>query len=65
MGKDVLTATHLSRDIRRLVDEVAKAQGLTVSEYLRRLIIDDLERRSLISSRIEKIKEEIKNGNSI
>lgn len=61
MRKEILTATHLSGEIRKLVNEIARAQGITVSEYIRNLIIDDLEKRSIITTKIEAIKEDIRN----
>jgi len=60
--KDAIIATRLTTEISKIANEVASAQGLNSSEYLRKLIIEDLEKRSLISTRLECLKEEIRNG---
>lgn len=38
-------------EIKDLVREVARAQGITVSEYVRSLVLQDLNKRGLISSK--------------
>lgn len=43
-------------EIKELVDKIAKAQGITVSEYVRMLITADLDKRTFFTS---KVKEEI------
>lgn len=61
--KEVL-GTRLTTEILELVEQIAKIQGLKPSEYLRNLILEDLEKRSLISTKIENLKENIRNGPS-
>jgi hypothetical protein len=60
--KESVMATRVTVEIQRLVDEVATVQGLNPSEYLRKLIVEDLENRSLISTKLESLKEEIRNS---
>ena len=47
-----IIAFRASEDIERLIKEVAKELGITTSEYLRKLVIEDLERRSIITEKI-------------
>jgi glycerol-3-phosphate responsive antiterminator len=60
--KESVLATRVTLEIEKLVGEVAIVQGLNSSEYLRKLILEDLEKRSLISTRLERLKEGIRNG---
>ena len=60
MTNKILTATNLSKEIRDIVEKIAKTQGITVSEYLRKLVIDDLEKRNIITSKV-KNSEVLKN----
>ena len=48
MCKKVMTATHLKREIKELVEELARKQGVSTSEYIRNLILRDLEKRGLL-----------------
>lgn len=61
-NKGSVLATRLTPEIMRLVVEIATIQGLNSSEYLRALIINDLEKRSLISTKLESLKEKIRKG---
>lgn len=58
MDKLLLWA-YVRADIRDLVEKVAEAMGISLSEYLRQLILADLDRRSLLT---EAIKEAMSNG---
>ena len=46
--------SRVEPQIRELAEKLAKAQGLTLSEYIRTLIISDLDRRSVFSSKLKK-----------
>ena len=59
--KTICVSTKLTPHIRDLLQKVCEAQGLSESEYLRQLVVQELTRLSLISTHIEKIKEEIRN----
>jgi predicted DNA-binding protein len=54
--------TRLTPEIEELLQKVVQAQGLTPSEFLRQLVLEKLEELSLISTKIEKIKEQVRNG---
>lgn len=43
-------------EIKTLVDKIAEAQGITISEYVRMLITADLDKRTFFT---DKVKEEI------
>ena len=60
--KEAVLATRLTAEIQKLVEQLAQIQGLTPSEYLRNLILEDLEKRSLISAKIDNLKETLKNN---
>ena len=59
--KEAVLATRLTKDIQKLVEQLARIQGLKPSEYLRNLILEDMERRSLITARLANLKETIEN----
>ena len=59
--KETVLATRLTAEIRGLAQEIAQIKGLKPSEYLRNLVLEDLERRSLISAKVENLKETLKN----
>ncbi|MBS7616757.1 MAG: hypothetical protein QXZ25_06895 [Candidatus Bathyarchaeia archaeon] len=42
--------TRVDDNIRKIVEELAKSQGLTISEYVRRLVIEDLDKRSIFTT---------------
>jgi antitoxin component of RelBE/YafQ-DinJ toxin-antitoxin module len=54
--------TRVDGNIRKLVEELAKSMGLTTSEYIRRLIIEDLDKRSIFTTLL---KRDIIDSNAI
>jgi len=56
-NKESVLATRVTTDIQNAVENVAAILGLKPAEYLRRLILDDLEKRSITTNQIEKMKE--------
>ncbi len=48
----VQVATRLEVEIRDLAVQVARAKGIDFSEYLRALIISDLDNRHLLDARL-------------
>lgn len=61
-NKEVVLATRVTLEIQKAVENVASVLGLKPSEYLRRLILNDLEKRSITTSQIEKLKTEASNS---
>lgn len=43
-------------EIKTLIDKIADAQGITISEYVRMLITADLDKRTFFT---DKVKDEI------
>lgn len=41
--------TRVDGNVKRIVEKLAKSQGLTISEYVRRLVIEDLDKRSIFT----------------
>jgi len=58
-NKEVVLATRVTTDIQRNIERVSAVLGLKPSEYLRRLILDDFEERSITSDQIKRLKEEL------
>jgi len=48
---------RIDPEIDRIVRQVAKKMGISTSEYIRKLILEDLEKKSILTARI---KEAIK-----
>lgn len=40
--------------VKELVEKLAKTQGVTISEYMRQLVIEDLDKRSVFTTRLKK-----------
>jgi len=47
--------TKVDGNIRRLVEALARSQGLTISEYMRRLVIEDLDKRSVFTAKLKEV----------
>ena len=58
-NKEIVLATRVTSEIQRTVENVATVLGLKPSEYLRRLILDDLEKRSITTTQMEQMKKEL------
>ncbi|MEM3484833.1 MAG: hypothetical protein QXI12_04355 [Candidatus Methanomethyliaceae archaeon] len=52
-SEKVSISVKLRPEIRDLAVQVAKAKGMDLSEYIRVLIVDDLDRRGLIKINIK------------
>ena len=53
VSKKVLMWSTIDVDVKQLVLRIAKSKGICLSEYLRQLVLEDLDRRSLITSRVK------------
>ena len=58
-AKSIVVGTRLAPTIKDLLRKVAEVQGISESEYIRQLVLRELQRLSLISTKIEKIKQEV------
>jgi len=59
-AKTVVVATKLTPEIASILTKLAEAQGLTESEYIRSLLLREMEKLSLLSTRVEKLKQTMK-----
>jgi hypothetical protein len=55
---------RVSPEERKLLEELAKALGLSVAELVRFAILQELDKRSLLTARIQKLKEEFETNKS-
>ena len=53
VSKRVLVWASVESDIRRLVEKLAASKGVSISEYVRQLILSDLDRRSVFTSKLK------------
>lgn len=52
--KDIVIATAVSEDIKKILDNIVERQGTSISEYMRRLIVDELIRLGIITYNIKR-----------
>lgn len=52
MYKEYLVA-RVDLNLRHLAKKMAETQGITVSEYIRQLVIADLDRRSVFTTKLK------------
>jgi len=62
MDKMIFKGVRLPKNILNLVESLLELNGLTFSEYVRGLILQDLDRRSVFTTRL---KEAIERGEGI
>jgi len=44
---------RLKPEVKELVKQMAKAQGVSISEYLRKLVINDLDQRNVFTTELK------------
>lgn len=52
--KDATILVYLTQDVRDLVETLANAQGIKAAEYVRNLVIQDLDRRTIFTTQVKK-----------
>jgi uncharacterized protein (DUF1778 family) len=55
---------RVSPEERELIEKLSKAMGLSVAEFIRYVIVQELDRRSLLTSKIQRLKEEFGEANA-
>ncbi|RLG60306.1 hypothetical protein DRN87_04385 [Candidatus Geothermarchaeota archaeon] len=60
MSKTLYVWGRVTPEEKAIIEKLAKAMNMKISEFIRYLIIQELERRSIITTKIEKLKEEIR-----
>jgi hypothetical protein len=58
--KTVCLGTRITPRIKELFEKVCAAKGMNEAEYLRQLIINELAQLSVLTTELEKVKEEIR-----
>ncbi len=51
--KDSLLQTKVTKQISDIVEKIATEQGIKPSEYVRNLIIQDIDRRTIITTAVK------------
>jgi len=51
--KTVMVWAYVNQEIRRLVENIAGSKGISISEYIRQLVIQDLDRRSVFTTMLK------------
>jgi antitoxin component of RelBE/YafQ-DinJ toxin-antitoxin module len=66
MAQKTMLWARVDKEIRDLVEKLAKAKGISISEYVRGLILEDLDERTVFtdaikqSSKLQKISNGVK-----
>ncbi|MEM2351237.1 MAG: hypothetical protein QXT26_02400 [Thermoproteota archaeon] len=50
MVQKTILWTRVDTKIRNVVEKLAKAKGVSISEYLRDLVLEDLDRRTIFTT---------------
>jgi len=53
MSQKKMVWARVSEDVRNLVDKLAESQGISISEYVRQLVIADLDGRSIFTTKLK------------
>lgn len=62
MSKSLYVWGRVTPEEREIVEQLAKAMNMKISEFIRYLIIKELEERGIITAKVEKIKEKIRSS---
>ena len=55
--KTAIIWSRVSPEVQRTMIELAESQGITISEYVRQLIIKDLDERSVFTSQLKQARD--------
>ena len=50
----VLVGAWVTPDIKELIEKMSEVQGTSISEYVRQLIIADLDKRTFFTNQVKK-----------
>jgi antitoxin component of RelBE/YafQ-DinJ toxin-antitoxin module len=66
MAQKTMLWARVDKEIRDLVEKLAKAKGISISEYVRGLILEDLNERAVFTDALKRRKssklQKISNG---
>ena len=51
--KSVMVWAWVDKEIRELVEKIAESKGISISEYVRQLVIEDLDKRSVFTTKLK------------
>jgi len=51
------TFIGLPKDVKKISKEFAKIKGITLSEYIRSLVVADLDKRSIFTDKFKRVEE--------
>lgn len=54
MSTKVMVWSRVDPEVKELAEKVSDAQGLTISEYIRMLITNDLDKRTFFTDQVKK-----------
>jgi len=57
MKKKVLIWSRVDANIKQILEELADTRGISLSEYIRQLILEDLDKRSILPKGKEIMKD--------
>ena len=55
--KTNIVGTRVSPDVRSTIEKLTASQGVSISEYVRQLIISDLDKRSIFTTKLKTLQE--------
>ena len=55
--KTKIIGTRVSKEIRETIDRLASTKGISISEYVRQLIISDLDKRSVFTTKLKTLQD--------
>jgi Arc/MetJ-type ribon-helix-helix transcriptional regulator len=55
--KTKIIGTRVSREVRETIERLAKTKGISISEYVRQLIILDLDNRSVFTTKLKTLQD--------
>jgi uncharacterized protein (DUF1778 family) len=62
--RDSFVWARVTPEERKLIEKLSNAMGLSVAEFVRYVIVQELDRRSLLTSKIQRLKEEFGEANA-
>ena len=51
--KSVMVWAWIDIEVRQIVEKIAEVKGVSISEYVRSLVLEDLDKRSFFTTRIK------------
>jgi len=52
-NKSVMVWARVTLEVRELVETLAETKGISISEYVRSLVLEDLDKRAVFTTRLK------------